>query len=112
MKVLSIAISLSVLLVFQGVAADKAGRVSGSVINLNRDKSEITVRQGTDGTASRTVVYGAATRFTMGDNANSAKAAPTSADQVEVGKYLTCTGAFDGNKLAATNCTMRDSKRP
>lgn len=110
MRVLSIAVALST--VFALHAADKAGRLSGSVVNFDKDKSEITVRQGSEGTAQRTVEYTAATQFAMGDNANSAKATPASAGQVAVGNYLTCVGSWDGTKLAASKCTVRPSKRP
>jgi high-affinity K+ transport system ATPase subunit B len=110
MRALSIAVALSTVLAFQ--AAAKTGRVSGSVVNLSKDKSEITVRQGSEGTARRTVEYTAATQFSVGEVANTAKVTPGSADQVEVGKYLTCVGSWDGTRLAASKCTVRPSKRP
>ncbi len=110
MRILSMAIALSAMLAFQ--AAAKTGRVSGSVVNLSKDKSEITVSQGSEGTARRTVEYTASTQFMVGAVANSAKADPGSVDQVELGKYLTCVGAWDGTKLAATKCTVRAAKRP
>lgn len=90
-------------------AADKQGRLSGSVMNMSKDKSEITVRAGT---AGRVVEYTAATTFTAGSPSNAKRAVPASASDVAVGNYLTCVGAWDGVKLAATNCTIRPSKKP
>lgn len=90
-------------------AAAKQGRLSGSVVNLGKDKSEITV--GT-GTAGRVVEYTAATTFTAGSPSNSKAAAPATANDVSLGNYVTCVGSWDGVKLAATNCTIRASKRP
>jgi hypothetical protein len=100
---------LSLALAFQMAAADKSGRLSGSVINLTKDKSEITVRQGT---AARIVEFTNATTFTAGSPSNSKVAAPASFNDVNLGNYLTCTGAWDGVKLAATACTIRPSKKP
>jgi hypothetical protein len=90
-------------------AADKQGRLSGSVVNLTKDKSEITIGAGT---AGRVVEYTAATRFTAGSASNSKAAAPATANDVNLGNYLTCVGSWDGVKLAATNCTIRPSKKP
>ena len=109
MKVLSIGIVFSAALAFQAAGAEKAGRLSGSVVNFSRDQSEISIRQGT---ATRTVKYSAATRFNAASAGNTAKASPSSPDQVAVGNYLTCVGSWDGVKLDASNCTVRPSKRP
>jgi hypothetical protein len=79
--------------------------LSGSVVDCSQDKSEITIRQGSEGTARRTVEYTAATQFTVGGAADTAKATPGSADQVAAGNYLTCVGSWDGTKLAASKCT-------
>lgn len=102
-------IAVSLALAGPMAAAGKQGRLSGSVINLSKDKSEITVQQGTSG---RVVEYTSATAFTAGSATNTKEAKPASADNVNVGNYLTCVGAWDGVKLAATNCTIRPSKRP
>ncbi|HEY1240085.1 MAG TPA: hypothetical protein VGF16_05985 [Bryobacteraceae bacterium] len=91
-------------------APDKSGRLSGSVVDVNKDKSEISIRQGE--TAHRVVEFTNATHFTEGSTTNAKKAAPASVDNVSVGNYLTCIGTWDGTKLAATNCTVRPSKRP
>src|SRR5579872_1051773 len=112
MRVLSIAVAFSAVLAIHAAAAEKAGRLSGAVVNFSKDKSEITVLQGKEGTAHRVVEYTAATQFTLGSPSNSAGGAAVSADQVEVGNYLTCVGAWDGVKLAANKCTVRPSRRP
>lgn len=107
-SVLSLVV-LSVALTMQVKAADKPGRLSGSVVNVSKDKSEITVRQGT---ASRIVEFSGATNFTAGSTTNSKVAAPASSNDVNAGNYLTCVGTWDGVKLAAKNCTVRPSKKP
>ena len=105
----SVAMVLSLALAAGLSAAEKQGRLSGSVINLSKDKSEITIGAGT---AGRVVEYTAATTFTAGSPSNSKAAAAATANDVSLGKYLTCVGSWDGVKLAATNCTIRPSKKP
>ena len=100
---------VSLALAAQGVAADKPGRVSGNVMNMSKDKSEITIRSGT---AGRVVEYTSATAFTAGSVSNAKAGTPASFNDVNVGNYLTCVGPWDGVKLAATNCTIRPAKRP
>jgi hypothetical protein len=102
-------IVLSLALVAEGVAADKPARLSGSVMNLSKDKSEITIRSGT---AGRVIEYTSATTFTAGSISNAKAGTPASFNDVDVGNYLTCVGAWDGVKLAATNCTIRPAKKP
>ena len=100
---------LSLALVAGLSAADKQGRLSGSVVNLSKDKSEITIGAGT---AGRVVEYTAGTRFMAGSPSNSKTATPATANDVGLGNYLTCVGSWDGVKLAATNCTIRPAKKP
>ena len=90
-------------------AADKAGRLSGEVLDVDKGGSQITIQQGT---AHRMVVFSAATKFTAGTPGNSKEADPATVDQVKPGNYLTCEGTWDGVKLAASACTVRSSKRP
>lgn len=90
-------------------AADKSGRLSGSVVDVNKDKSEISIRQGL--TASRVVEFSSATHFRAGSPSNARTANPASANDVSVGNYLTCVGTWDGVKLAAANCTVRPYKK-
>ena len=105
-----VGVILSLAMAFQMTAADKSGRLSGSVINVSKDKSEITVRQGT--TAARVVEFTSATAFTAGSPTNSKVGTPASFNDVNLGNYLTCAGAWDGVKLAATKCTIRPSRKP
>jgi hypothetical protein len=42
-------IALSLIPVAQAIASEKSGRLSGSVMNVSNDKSEITIRYGTAG---------------------------------------------------------------
>lgn len=102
-------ILLSLALAAGLTAGDKTGRLSGTVMNMSKDKSEITIQAGT---AGRVVEYTGATTFTTGSVSNAKAAAPASAVDVNTGNYLTCVGAWDGVKLAATNCTIRPSKKP
>jgi hypothetical protein len=104
-----VGIILSLGLVAQAVAADKRGRLSGSVMNMNKDKSEITIRNGT---AGRVVEYTNATTFTNGSVSNAKAGTSASSSDVNLENYLTCVGAWDGVKLAATNCMIRPSKKP
>lgn len=90
-------------------AADKSGRLSGSVVDVNKDKSEISIRQGL--TAARLIEYSSGTRFTAGSPSNAKKAIAASANDVSVGNYLTCVGTWDGVKLAANTCTVRPTKK-
>ena len=90
-------------------AADKSGRLSGSVVDVNKNKSEISIRQGL--TAARVVEYSRATQFRAGSPSNAKTANPASANDVNVGNYLTCIGTWDGVKLAASNCMVRPSKK-
>jgi len=101
--------ALTFALASYAIAADKPGRLSGSVVNLSKDKSEIAIQQGT---ATRIVEFSTATDFTAGSPSNPKTAEKASAEDVKLGNYLTCVGTWDGVKLAATKCTVRPSKKP
>jgi hypothetical protein len=85
----------------------KKGRLSGNVRTVDKDKTEVTLRRGT---ADRIVIVGSNTKFNM-QSGTSAKTIPTSIDEVKGSNYLTCTGTWDGAKLAATNCTISPTKQ-
>ena len=85
----------------------KKGRLSGNVRTVDKDKTEVTLRRGT---ADRIVIVGSNTKFNM-QSGTSAKTIPTSIDEVKGSNYLTCTGTWDGVKLAATNCTISPTKQ-
>jgi hypothetical protein len=84
---------------------------TGSVINVSKDKSEITPQD----TAGRVVVQvNRATTFTFVSSSNWKELKPASFKDVNTGNYLTCLGPWDGAnqtweglKLAATSCTIR-----
>jgi len=101
--------SLGITFALALTAADKAGRLSGPVLDVDKTGSQITIEQGT---AHRVVMFNAGTRFTAGSAGNSKTAEPATVDQVKQGNYLTCEGTWDGTKLAASACTVRPSKRP
>ena len=102
-------VALSAALAIQVKADEKAGRLSGNVVNLSKEKSEITVRKETE---SRIVEYSAATKFNAGSPSNPKTAEPATPEDVKLGNYLTCEGSWDGVKLAAKVCTVRTSKNP
>lgn len=105
----SAGITLSLALAAGAAAADKAGRLSGTVISMDKDRSEITIQQGT---AHRIAVFNSATKFSSGAVANSKTVDPATPEQVQAGTYVVCVGTWDNVKLAATACTVRPSKRP
>jgi uncharacterized protein (DUF2147 family) len=89
-------------------AADtKKGRLSGNVRTVNGDKTEVTLRKGT---ADRIVIIGSQTRFKVQSRA-STKSTASSIDDVTENRYMTCTGTWDGAKLAATSCTISPTKQ-
>jgi hypothetical protein len=105
-KLTGLKIVLSVALTFSATAADtqnlKTGRVSGNVRTINKDKTEVTLRRGT---ADRIVIVGGNTKFDR-QSSTRAKTTPSSIDEVSASNDMTCTGTWDGAKLAATNCTI------
>ena len=110
-KLTALGILLSLAVTFSAAAADtqkaKKGRLSGNVRTVDKDKAEVTLRRGT---ADRIVIVGSNTKFDM-QSGTSAKTIPTSIDEVKGSNYLTCTGTWDGAKLAATNCTISPAKQ-
>ena len=106
---LSAGILFSLVLAVQASAADKQGRLSGTVLGVDLKSSEIMIRQGE--TAHRVVLFTDATKFVTGSPSDSKTAEPSSADKVQAGNYLTCVGTWSDVKLAAISCTIRSSKR-
>jgi hypothetical protein len=104
---LSLAVALG--LAVSGGAAEKSGRLSGTVLGVDKNTSEIMLQQGT---AHRTVTFTGATKFTSGSSTNTQTKNPATADDVKAGTYLTCEGTWSDVKLAASACTVRPSKRP
>jgi hypothetical protein len=85
---------------------EKKANVQGTVQNISKDTSTITVR--TTGTVTRLVVYNANTQFLYG---HSDAAKPGSLAQVKTSNYISCAGTFDAKaQLMATQCVYRESK--
>ena len=105
-KPTGLGIVLTVALTFSATAADtqkaKTGRVSGNVRTINKDTAEVTLRRGT---ADRIVIVGGNTKFNR-QSSTSEKTTPSSIDEVNASNYMTCTGTWDGAKLAASQCTI------
>ena len=92
--------------------ADKADKkaqqtnVQGTVVNMSKDKSTITVR--TSGTVTRTVVYIPTTKFLYG-HSNDNK--PGNVSQLKEQNFISCEGSVDSKaQLMATTCVYRESK--
>ena len=87
-------------------AAEKAN-VQGTVQNMSKDTSTITVRTGT-GQVTRQVVYDAKTKFLFGHSDNNK---PGAVAQVKESNYISCVGAFnEKSQLMASECVYRESK--
>jgi hypothetical protein len=108
-RVTTLSLGIALGLAVCASAADKAGRLSGTVLGVDKNSSEIMLQQGT---AHRTVIFSGATRFTAGSPGNSKTNDPATVDNVKAGNYLTCEGTWNDVKLAASACTVRPSKRP
>jgi hypothetical protein len=94
-------------LVAQEKKADTARQnVQGTVQDINKDKSVITVQNGTK---IQLVGYSSATKFLSG-HSNDAK--PGSVAQLKTSNYISCAAAMDAAKkqLMASECVYRDTK--
>jgi len=87
-------------------AAEK-GNIQGTVSNMSKDTSTITVRTGT-GAVTRQVVYNAQTKFLYGHSDNNK---PGAVAQLKEQYYISCIGPFnDKSQLMATECVYRETK--
>jgi hypothetical protein len=87
-------------------AAEK-GNIQGTVSNMSKDTSTITVRTGT-GAVTRQVIYNAQTKFLYGHSDNNK---PGAVAQVKEQYYISCVGPFnDKSQLMATECVYRETK--
>jgi hypothetical protein len=89
---------------------DKKGaqrtNIQGTVENISKDKSTITVR--ISGTATRTVVYSGSTKFLYG-HSNDNK--PGNVSQLKEQNFISCDGTPDAKaQLVATTCVYRETK--
>jgi hypothetical protein len=79
--------------------------VQGTVVDISKDKSVITIRSGT---ATRLVGYDSNTKFLYG---HSQEAKPGSVSQVKENFYISCAASFNAKKdLTATECVYRETK--
>ena len=87
-------------------AGEKAN-VQGTVQNMSKDTSTITVRTGT-GQVTRQVIYDAKTKFLYGHSDNNK---PGAVAQVKESNYISCVGTYnEKSQLMATECVYRESK--
>ena len=101
---LGAALFLSVAI--QAYAADKQGRLDGTIKVINKDTSTFTVRQRSNG-QERTIVYNNDTKFTK---AKGRKSEPSTADEVvKEGQRVIAVGKFnDKTQLAADQISLRE----
>jgi len=83
----------------------KQGELNGTVRSISKDSSTIIVRKGN---ADRQIVYSANTKFVKGTQRNSIA---SSIDELKDGWYVHCWGNFDGIKLIADRCRLREEQQ-
>jgi len=105
------AVLLSFVLVLSAVAQDKAPKkgaqaqnIQGMVKLVKKETSTITVDADS---VQRLVKYSATTKFMVGHSDDS-KAGML--DKVQIGDYISCSGAMDKGILMATDCLYRNKK--
>jgi hypothetical protein len=106
--VLSGSVTLPNLSAQEKAKAEKAAgqNVQGTVVDVSKDKSTITIRTGTS--ATRLVGYNPSTKFLYG-HSNDNK--PGSVAQVKESFYISCIAGVDSKKeLTATECVYRETK--
>jgi hypothetical protein len=99
---LVVALGLALGLGSLAAAEDTNPMVNGKVIKIDKDTSTIMLEQKDNKT--KEVTYTKSTTFKMG---SSSKNTPSSIDEVKVGNYMGCAGAFSGERLVASTCTFR-----
>ena len=80
----------------------KPDQLNGTVRSVQKDTSTITVRTKE---IERQIVYNADTKFVKGTAKHNT---PSSADELKEGWYAHCWGKFEGTKLAANGCRIRE----
>jgi hypothetical protein len=79
--------------------------VQGTVVDISKDKSMITIRSGT---ATRLVAWDSSTKFLYG---HSKDAKPGSVSQVKETWYISCAASLNAKKdLTASECVYRETK--
>jgi hypothetical protein len=108
-SIVVLALLVSITLVGQDKKGEKKQElqnVQGTVQNMSKDTSTITVR--TTGTATRLVVFNAKTKFLYGHSDNNK---PGAAAQIKEQNYISCAGTFDAKgQLMANECVYREAK--
>jgi hypothetical protein len=82
----------------------KSDQLNGTVRSVHKDTSTITVRKNQ---IERQIVYNADTKFVKGTAKHNT---PSSADELKEGWYAHCWGKFEGTKLAANACRIREQQ--
>src|SRR5262249_10422520 len=107
--VLAGSVTLPNLTAQEKAKVDKAAagqNVQGTVVDVSKDKSMITIRTGAS--ATRLVGYNSSTKFLYG-HSNDNK--PGSIGQIKESFYISCVAGFDSKKeLTATECVYRETK--
>ena len=86
-------------------AAEPRQNVQGTVQDMGKGTSMITIRNGTK---TQQVAYNSSTKFLYG-HTNDAK--PGSVAQIKTSYYISCVAALDGKKeLMASECVYRETK--
>jgi hypothetical protein len=83
----------------------KADQLNGTVRAVHKDTSTITVRKNE---IERQIVYNADTKFVRGTEK---KSTASSVDDLKEGWYAHCWGKFDGTKLMADSCRIREAQK-
>ena len=83
----------------------KADQLNGTVRSVHKDTSTITVRKNE---IERQIVYNADTKFVKGTEKNNS---PSSVDDLKEGWYAHCWGKFEGTKLMANSCRIREQQK-
>ncbi len=82
----------------------KLDRIEGTVTGINKDKSEIMIRQSGSNNVLWTVTYSPQTKFTY-------RNAPSTIDEVKDTRRVICLGKFgSNNKMEAARVDVRTGK--
>jgi hypothetical protein len=75
-------------------------KVEGMVVEIEKDKSIIRIRQATTTNALWDIVFNDQTKFTYRNS-------PSSFDEVKVNRRVICLGKIDGKRLTAVRVDIR-----
>lgn len=83
----------------------KADQLNGTVRSVRKDASTITVMKNQ---VERQIGYNADTKFVKGTEKDNT---PSSVDDLKEGWYAHCWGKFEGTKLIANACRIRERQK-